>query len=255
MIDHILVRRASLARPQRSAPGPALTAIVPPVVFVVAVMGLTATQYEYLRGYGWRVTNHAAVPWPSVLATGRYGWLLIASFALLGIGLLAAAGPLRAALPRTRAARVAAAAVAAQGLGLCLAAFPIDGPAGDPSTLTSWVHSWHATVHVTGFLLAGVGAVVATAGLAMAGRRAPGWAPPGPILRALLPRTAGVADRVRGPGLVRLPPARPHVDRRRRIAVAGRASVVLSSPRAGSSEACSRSFSRLARMWSSWAEA
>jgi hypothetical protein len=175
MIDHVLVRRGATVRPERPAPAGAVAVIVPPLVFAVVVTALTATQYEYLRGHGWQVTDHRAVPWPSALATGANGWLLIASFALLGVALLALARPVRAVLPRTQAARVTAAAVATQGLGLCLAAFPIDGPVGDANTLTSWIHSWHATVHVTGFLLAGVGAVVGAGALALAARRAPGW--------------------------------------------------------------------------------
>ena len=175
MLENVLARRPASVPMQRSALRPALAATVTPPVFAVVVTALSATQYEYLQGYGWRVTDHGAVPWPSALATGRYGWLQIVSFALLGLVLLALARPLRAVLPRTRATRVAAAAVVGQGLGLGLAAFPIDGPAGDASTLGSWVHSWHATLHVTGFLLAGAASVLATGALALAARRAAGW--------------------------------------------------------------------------------
>ena len=173
MLENVLARRPAAVPPRRRALSPALAAIVLPPVFAVVVAALTATQYDDLWRHGWRVTDHGTVPWPSVLATGPYGWLQIANFALLGVGLLAIAGPLRAALPRTRAARIAAAAVAAQALGLGLAAFPID--VGDASSVTSWVHSWHATLHVTGFLVAGAASVVATGALATAGRRTPGW--------------------------------------------------------------------------------
>jgi hypothetical protein len=54
-------------------------------------------------------------------------------------------------------------ALAACGIGLTAAAFPLDSPVGDPGTLASWIHSWHAVVHAGGFVLAGLAAPVAIA--------------------------------------------------------------------------------------------
>ncbi len=85
-----------------------------------------------------------------------------------------AATALATCVRRGRAARVARAAVAAQGLGLAAAAFPLDRPDGDPADVMSWVQSWHAGVHPAGFLVVGVAAVAATGALAVAGRAARG---------------------------------------------------------------------------------
>lgn len=77
------------------------------------------------------------------------------AFAGTGAALVA----LATALPRGRRA----VALAFCGAGLVAAAFALDVPAGDPGSLSSWVHSWPAVVHAGGFVVAGLAGLLAVA--------------------------------------------------------------------------------------------
>jgi hypothetical protein len=94
-------------------------------------------------------------PVASSLAVLPHGWLQAAAFAGLGVVLIA----LAVADPR----RGRTLALAACGIGLMAAAFPLDPPVGDPGALESWVGSWHAALHAGGFVLAGLAAPLAIA--------------------------------------------------------------------------------------------
>jgi hypothetical protein len=50
------------------------------------------------------------------------------------------------------------------------AALPLDHPAGDPAELSSWIGSWHALVHMTGFVTAAAGGITAVVAVALAAR-------------------------------------------------------------------------------------
>lgn len=82
-----------------------------------------------------------------------------------------------------------AAGLVISGTGPLAAAFPLDAPVGDPASLGSRVQSWPAAVHAGGFVVAGLGGLVAVAasrrradlllaaglGLAAALGGTPGW--------------------------------------------------------------------------------
>jgi hypothetical protein len=149
--------RSTLTRPaalsaRRALAAPALLAA--PLFLLTAAL-LTWTNSDALRAWGWTAADHHGVPWPSSLAVLPHGWLQAAAFACAGAALIA----LAAAQPR----RGRALGLAACGIGLTAAAFPLDPPVGDPTTLASWVRSWHAAVHAGGFVLAGLAAPVAIA--------------------------------------------------------------------------------------------
>jgi hypothetical protein len=149
--------RLTLTRPaapiaRRALAAPALLAA--PLFLLTAAL-LSWTNSDALRAWGWTAGDHHGVPWPSSLAVLPHGWLQIAAFACTGAALIA----LAAAQPR----RGRALALAACGIGLTAAALPLDQPVGDPGTLASWVHSWHAAVHAGGFLLAGLAGPLAIA--------------------------------------------------------------------------------------------
>jgi hypothetical protein len=150
------LRRPGATAERRALAAPALLAA--PLFLLTAAL-LTWTNSDALRAWGWTAGDHHGVPWPSSLAVLPHGWLQAAAFACTGAALIA----LAAAEQR----RGRALALAACGIGLTAAAFPLDPPVGDPGTLASWIHSWHAAAHAGGFVLAGLAAPVAIA----AGRR------------------------------------------------------------------------------------
>ena len=53
---------------------------IAPVLFAAAAVLLSWANSSYLRDYGWTVSNHHGVPWPSSLAIGPHGWLMIVTF-------------------------------------------------------------------------------------------------------------------------------------------------------------------------------
>jgi hypothetical protein len=163
----------SLTRPAPAALRRALAApaLLAAPLFLIAVAALSWLDRDALQGWGWTPLDHHGVPWPSSVATGPHGWLQVANFALAGAALLALTPALRAKLPRRRSSAAATIGLALTGCGLLGAAFPLDRPLGDPAALSSWVQSWHAAIHVGGFLLAGLGGLFALAAFAAATRR------------------------------------------------------------------------------------
>jgi hypothetical protein len=130
-------------------------AVFAPALFVLTAALLSVVDRESLEAWGWMPLDHHGVPWPSSLALLPRGWLQIAAFAGTGAALLG----LAVALPRG----VRAVALGACGAGLVAAGLPLDVPLGDPASLASWVRSWPAVVHACGFVVAGLGGVVAVA--------------------------------------------------------------------------------------------
>ncbi len=59
-----------------------------PAVFAAVLAALTALQYDFMRGIGWKPLKDPAGAWPSGLALGPDGWLLNATFVISGILLM-----------------------------------------------------------------------------------------------------------------------------------------------------------------------
>ena len=133
----------------------AAPALLAAPLFLLTAVLLTWTNSHALRAWGWTAGDHHGVPWPSSLALLSHGWLQTAAFAGMGAALIA----LAAGQPH----RGRALALAACGIGLIAAAFPLDPPVGDPGALASWVDSWHAALHAGGFVLAGLAGPLAIA--------------------------------------------------------------------------------------------
>jgi hypothetical protein len=51
-----------------------------PVVFGLTLTVLTFLEYDFMIGLGWDPIYSSAVPWPSALALGPYGYLQVANF-------------------------------------------------------------------------------------------------------------------------------------------------------------------------------
>ncbi len=51
----------------------AVAGMAGPALFAAMLLALTALQYDFLLGIGWRPLRDPAGTWPSVLALGPYG--------------------------------------------------------------------------------------------------------------------------------------------------------------------------------------
>jgi hypothetical protein len=73
-------------RPRRIVRAAAVAGMAGPALFAAMLLALTALQYDFLLGIGWRPLRDPAGTWPSGLALGPYGWAQTANF--VGSGLL-----------------------------------------------------------------------------------------------------------------------------------------------------------------------
>ncbi len=112
--------------------------VLAPPLLVAALVVATVAEWSFLRSIGWSALERSAVEWPSVLALGRVGWLVVAVFVVCGALGLAFAVVLACELP-TRAARVGAGLLGLVSSALIVVAFKADRP-GAAST-------WHGRVH------------------------------------------------------------------------------------------------------------
>jgi hypothetical membrane protein len=106
--------------------------IVPSAFFtIMMVLGLVTPGYDWIARFG------------SELSLGRFGWVMIANFIVLGVVELA----LAAALARTIGDRPSG-WVATGAVGLIGAAFVVAGVCvTDPATLVKGAATWHGMVH------------------------------------------------------------------------------------------------------------
>ena len=63
----------------------AFAGMLGPVLFVSVLLALTALQYDFMLGIGWRPLADPAGAWPSGLALGPYGALQDATFVVSGL--------------------------------------------------------------------------------------------------------------------------------------------------------------------------
>lgn len=56
-----------------------------PVLFATVLLALSALQYDFMLGIGWRPLTDPAGAWPSGLALGPYGTVQVANFVVSGL--------------------------------------------------------------------------------------------------------------------------------------------------------------------------
>jgi hypothetical protein len=146
-----------------------LAGIAVPFVFLGLIVVLTVLEYDFLRGLGLRFTEpyDVAVPYPSSLARGDWGWLQIANFLALGALALVFLQGLRTQFRGRWSSRIATGALGVFGGAALLNAVPTSLP-GDGS-------QWYGVVHFIGFLLTMLSMVVATLACGLALRRNAAW--------------------------------------------------------------------------------
>jgi len=150
--------------PRRIA-GLAGLAVAPTYVFFVVLV--TALEWDYLHDLGWSVTGEYDLPYPSVLARGDLGVLMMLNFAVVAALIAIFARGFRREFRHRFSGWVATVA-----LGLCVLAALLDIA---PTGLEDEASSWHDTMHAIGFLLIVVASLVAMVSSAFALRGNDDW--------------------------------------------------------------------------------
>lgn len=149
----------------------AIAGTVGPLVFGLAVAGLSVVDYDFMRGLGWHPVSAPTFDWPSGLALGPHGGLMTAAFIIGGAG-LALLG-----LGMGRAVRAGWIGGAASGL-LILAGLAMASLASptDP-TLTTRVATVTGRIHDLAFVALGLTLFPAMLLHGLAFRRDAAWRP------------------------------------------------------------------------------
>ena len=126
----------------------AFAGMIGPALFALIVVVLTVAQYGFMVELGWDPRGTPEVPWPSGLALGPLGWLLVVNFILFGLALMVfAVGLHRGVDARVRGFVIGPVLLVVAGVALVLVAFKTDpSPSGGPQ-------SRHGLVHGLAFLL------------------------------------------------------------------------------------------------------
>jgi hypothetical protein len=112
-----------------------------PALFALVLVALTAIQYDFLLGIGWRPLDDPAGAWPSGLALGPYGWAQSASFVASGFLLMLFAAGLHLGATGGRGSRAGPAFVLLAGAAMALMGFETDPiRRTGPRTLHGWIH-------------------------------------------------------------------------------------------------------------------
>ncbi|HZI97498.1 MAG TPA: DUF998 domain-containing protein [Actinomycetales bacterium] len=146
----------------------AVAGIAVPLVFLPTVALLTWAEYDFMTARGWSpVADSDALPFPSALARGPYGWVQDVNFLLAGMLALVLLAGLRRCFRRRRWGYVATVALGMFGVAGLLNAVPTSLP-GEEATLAG-------TLHFIGFLMTMLGGVVGTLAAGLALRGDPAW--------------------------------------------------------------------------------
>lgn len=146
----------------------AVFGVVGPVLLGSVIAALTWLQRDFMRELGWHPLEAPTLDWPSGLALGPYGDVMIATFILCGMMLL----PFAAGLHRSIAAPTqwgGPGLLALAGVAMILLAFKAD------PTLVQRPPTWHGRLHDAAFALLGVSLLPAMLLLARRFQRDSAW--------------------------------------------------------------------------------
>ncbi|HKH11657.1 MAG TPA: DUF998 domain-containing protein [Rubrobacter sp.] len=128
---------------------------------------LTALQYDFMLGMGWRPVQDPAGAWPSGLALGPYGWIMDLGFVFSGVLLVVFALGLHRAMPP--GSKTGPALLSLSGVAMALLAFETD-----PIRRTG-PRSWHGLVHDAAFVVFAIALLLAQLALWRRTRGDPRW--------------------------------------------------------------------------------
>jgi hypothetical protein len=132
----------------------AVAGMIGPVLFIAVLLALTAIQYDFMIGIGWRPLRDPADAWPSGLALGPYGWAQIWSFVLSGLLLMTFAVGLHLGTTNGRASRIGPALLFLDGTAMALMGFESDPiRRTGPRTVHGWIHDLAFVLFILALLL------------------------------------------------------------------------------------------------------
>lgn len=119
--------------------------MIGPLIFAVVVTGLTIAQADFMRTLGWNPTG-PVIDWPSGLALGPYGWIMIVTFFVCGALMAFFAYGLKLALDD----RLATTLLMIAGFAMMALVFPSD------PTIGRTQYTWHGFLHDAFFAVLGL---------------------------------------------------------------------------------------------------
>jgi hypothetical protein len=122
----------------------ALAGIITPLLFTIVVTGLTIAEADFMRSLGWNPTG-PVIDWPSGLALGPYGWIMIVTFFVCGALMAFFAYGLKFALDD----RLATTLLMMAGFAMMALVF-----SSDP-TIGRTQYTWHGFLHDAFFAVLG----------------------------------------------------------------------------------------------------
>ena len=142
----------------------ALAGMAVPPIFGAVILSLSVLQYDFMRGLGWHPLYAVRLDWPSGLALGPLGGVMVAGFVLCGAALaLFAVGIGR--MFGVWGSRL----IFGSGIAMALMAFLTD------PTLDGAGRSWHGWIHDLAFLAFGLLLLAGLFTLGFGLRRRAGW--------------------------------------------------------------------------------
>jgi Protein of unknown function (DUF998) len=129
----------------------ALAGMIGPVLFGIVLLALTALQYDFMLGMGWRPLVDPAGAWPSGLALGPYGHVQVANFVVSGLLLALFAVGLHLGAGRTTPIGTGLLVVA--GVMMALMGFETDPiRRAGPRSVHGMIHDMAFVLFVSAFL-------------------------------------------------------------------------------------------------------
>jgi hypothetical protein len=144
----------------------AVAGMVGPSLLGATIVGLTVAQYEFMLSLRWHPLRAPTLDWPSGLALGPYGDLLVAAFVVCGGLMLVFANGLRYTIAQPR---VPTALLQGAGIALMLLAFRVD------ASYRTTPATWHGELHDAAYVLLGATLLPALALLVPRFRRDTAW--------------------------------------------------------------------------------
>lgn len=141
--------------------------VVGPLLLALALVVLTAAQYDFLRSLRWHPLSAPTTDWPSGLALGPYGAWMTGAFIACGLLLIGFGLGLRQALRAGRAGALLLALAGVAMLGLSAPTDPTFGSGGP---------TFAGRLHDLSFVALGLTLWPALLVLAIGFRRDPRWA-------------------------------------------------------------------------------
>ncbi len=119
----------------------AVAGMVGPLWLGGTILGLTWLQYDFMLGLRWHPLRAPTLDWPSGLALGPYGWLMVGTFVLCGVLMGAFAIGLHRGIAGGTGSRVGPVLLGVTGVALILLGFKADPTfRTTPRTLPGDIH-------------------------------------------------------------------------------------------------------------------